>query len=171
MSPCPYSAVSRTSHSKEPLSWCPLPCRGKKKHEKIVDGTILTTRTEKNFGARADKAANWLHDEKQRLSPESIARTYLYLHRQTPDAWTLELDLRCVRRSDLSAALMSFTNFGFVCPPLVNRGFSEGLRRKNSEAVFCVRGMRFCQSVLCVALVCRIHPWPISRGSFSGGTW
>ncbi|GAA5848907.1 hypothetical protein JCM3766R1_000674 [Sporobolomyces carnicolor] len=60
----------------------------------IVDGTILTTRTEKNFGARADKAANWLHDEKQRLSPESIARTYLYLHRQTPDAWTLELDLR-----------------------------------------------------------------------------
>ncbi|GAA5990707.1 hypothetical protein JCM5350_001855 [Sporobolomyces pararoseus] len=60
----------------------------------VIDGTILTTRTEKNFGSRPDKEANWLHDEKQRLSPTSIAKTYLYLHRQTPDAWTLEMDLR-----------------------------------------------------------------------------
>ena len=37
-----------------------------------------------------------MRDEKQRLSPDSIAGTYLYLHRQTPDAWTLEMDLRRV---------------------------------------------------------------------------
>ncbi|GAA5936468.1 uncharacterized protein JCM15063_001895 [Sporobolomyces koalae] len=60
----------------------------------VIDGTILTTRTEANFGSRPDREPNWLRDEKQRLSPESIARTYLYLHRQTPDAWTLEMDLR-----------------------------------------------------------------------------
>jgi NAD(P)-dependent dehydrogenase (short-subunit alcohol dehydrogenase family) len=28
------------------------------------------------------------------LDPESIARAYLWLHEQTPDAWTFELDLR-----------------------------------------------------------------------------
>ncbi|GAA5848809.1 hypothetical protein JCM5353_004255 [Sporobolomyces roseus] len=60
----------------------------------VIDGTILTHRTEKVFGSRPDKEANWMRDEKQRLSPDSIARTYLYLHRQTPDAWTLEMDLR-----------------------------------------------------------------------------
>ncbi|GAA5905793.1 uncharacterized protein JCM6883_002454 [Sporobolomyces salmoneus] len=60
----------------------------------IVDGTILTTRTSKLFASRPDKSSNWLHDEKQRLSPSSIAKTYLWLHRQTPDCWTLELDLR-----------------------------------------------------------------------------
>ncbi|BGP16887.1 hypothetical protein JCM10213_007332 [Rhodosporidiobolus nylandii] len=60
----------------------------------VVDGTILTTRTSQVFGFRPDKEANWLKDEKQRLSPESIARCYLYLHQQTPDAWTLEMDLR-----------------------------------------------------------------------------
>jgi hypothetical protein len=60
----------------------------------VIDGTILTTRTEKNFGNLPGKEANWLHDEKQRLSPASIAKTYLYLHRQSPDAWTLEMDLR-----------------------------------------------------------------------------
>jgi NAD(P)-dependent dehydrogenase (short-subunit alcohol dehydrogenase family) len=28
------------------------------------------------------------------LEPDSIARAYLWLHKQTPDAWTFELDLR-----------------------------------------------------------------------------
>jgi NAD(P)-dependent dehydrogenase (short-subunit alcohol dehydrogenase family) len=28
------------------------------------------------------------------LDPDSIARAYLWLHEQTPDAWTFELDLR-----------------------------------------------------------------------------
>ncbi|GAA5924001.1 hypothetical protein JCM3775_005570 [Rhodotorula graminis] len=60
----------------------------------VVDGTILTTRTEKNFGNRPGKEPNWMRDEKQRLSPESIAKCYLYLHEQGPDAWTLEMDLR-----------------------------------------------------------------------------
>ncbi|GAA5896438.1 hypothetical protein JCM6882_001013 [Rhodosporidiobolus microsporus] len=60
----------------------------------VIDGTILTTRTAKIFADRPGKDANWLHDEKQRLAPESIARCYLYLHQQSPDAWTLEMDLR-----------------------------------------------------------------------------
>ncbi|GAA6043608.1 hypothetical protein JCM8097_008285 [Rhodosporidiobolus ruineniae] len=60
----------------------------------VIDGTILTTRTASLFAKRPGKEANWLKDEKQRLSPESIAKCYLYLHEQTPDAWTLELDLR-----------------------------------------------------------------------------
>ncbi|GAA6060056.1 hypothetical protein JCM10212_001053 [Sporobolomyces blumeae] len=60
----------------------------------IVDGTIRTKRIEKMFGNRPDKERNWLDDEKQRLSPESIAKAYWYLHEQSPDAWTLELDLR-----------------------------------------------------------------------------
>ncbi|GAA6003055.1 hypothetical protein JCM10207_001965 [Rhodosporidiobolus poonsookiae] len=60
----------------------------------VIDGTILTTRTAALFGSRDGKEANWLHDEKQRLSPESIAKCYYYLAEQTPDAWTLEMDLR-----------------------------------------------------------------------------
>lgn len=60
----------------------------------VIDGTIITKRTLKLFGARKGKESNWLHDEKQRLSPESIARAYLYLHLQSLDAWTLEMDLR-----------------------------------------------------------------------------
>ncbi|GAA5826465.1 hypothetical protein JCM11251_002382 [Rhodosporidiobolus azoricus] len=60
----------------------------------VIDGTIVTTRTLSLFANRAGKESGWLHDEKQRLSPESIARAYLFLHQQTPDAWTLEMDLR-----------------------------------------------------------------------------
>jgi len=63
-------------------------------HIQVIDGTILTTRTQKVFGNREGKEVNWLNDEKQRLSPESIAKCYLYLHQQGPDAWTLEMDLR-----------------------------------------------------------------------------
>ncbi|GAA6012897.1 hypothetical protein JCM11491_006217 [Sporobolomyces phaffii] len=60
----------------------------------VIDGTIVTKRTLATFGSRPDKDRDWLRDEHQRPAPESIARTYLYLHEQTPDAWTLEMDLR-----------------------------------------------------------------------------
>lgn len=36
----------------------------------------------------------WMDDATRRLSPDSIAETYLYLHSQDPSSWTLELDLR-----------------------------------------------------------------------------
>ncbi|KAM0789164.1 hypothetical protein ACM66B_000012 [Microbotryomycetes sp. NB124-2] len=58
----------------------------------VIDGTILTKRTAIMFGDKFGKG--WMNDERQRLSPESIAKCYLYLHEQTPDAWTLEMDLR-----------------------------------------------------------------------------
>ncbi|GAA5970296.1 hypothetical protein JCM21900_001035 [Sporobolomyces salmonicolor] len=60
----------------------------------VIDGVILTTRTAAMFANHPVRGSSWLHDEKQRLSPDSIARTYLFLHQQTPDAWTLEMDLR-----------------------------------------------------------------------------
>jgi hypothetical protein len=40
------------------------------------------------------KESGWLHDDMQALAPESIAKCYLFLHEQTPDCWTLEMDLR-----------------------------------------------------------------------------
>ncbi|KAK4057139.1 hypothetical protein OIO90_001634 [Microbotryomycetes sp. JL221] len=58
----------------------------------VVDGTILTKRTRIMFGDK--NGQGWMDDEKQRLSPDSIAKCYMYLHNQTPDAWTLEMDLR-----------------------------------------------------------------------------
>lgn len=58
----------------------------------VIDGTIITKRTLALFGDR--NGAGWLEDERQALRPESIAKTYLWLHEQTPDCWTLELDLR-----------------------------------------------------------------------------
>lgn len=58
----------------------------------VIDGIIITKRTLALFGDK--KETGWLHDEKQRLSPESIAKCYMYLHLQTPDCWTLEMDLR-----------------------------------------------------------------------------
>ncbi|BGP25261.1 short-chain dehydrogenase/reductase SDR [Rhodotorula toruloides] len=60
----------------------------------IIDVTILTRITARMFSSVEGKDPNWMQDERQRLSPESIARAYLYLHQQTPDAWTLEMDLR-----------------------------------------------------------------------------
>jgi len=53
----------------------------------IIDGGILTDRSR-------ERHAEHLHDEAKRLSPESIAKSYLYLHSQDRSAWTLELDLR-----------------------------------------------------------------------------
>jgi NAD(P)-dependent dehydrogenase (short-subunit alcohol dehydrogenase family) len=72
----------------------------------IIDGVITTDRTRTMFGGKpkivstpgADTAAaeeqNWVDDEAQHLTPEAIARTYLYLHLQERSAWTQELDLR-----------------------------------------------------------------------------
>ena len=58
----------------------------------MIDGTIITKRTQALFGDK--QGTNWMRDEAQRLSPESIAKTYVFLHQQSPDAWTLEMDLR-----------------------------------------------------------------------------
>ncbi|CAE6456030.1 unnamed protein product, partial [Rhizoctonia solani] len=55
----------------------------------IVDGVILTDRAS-NF----DAFKPLLEDENKRLSPESIANSYLYLVNQDRSAWTFELDLR-----------------------------------------------------------------------------
>jgi hypothetical protein len=53
----------------------------------VLDGVIITDRTAKMFGS--DKL-----EESQRLHPVSVAKCYWWLHNQTPDAWTQELDLR-----------------------------------------------------------------------------
>lgn len=45
-------------------------------------------------GAKEDNNASWMDDEAQRLSPDVIAETYLFLHQQDRSSWTLELDLR-----------------------------------------------------------------------------
>lgn len=44
----------------------------------IIDGTIITKRTKILFGAR--KGEGWMNDEGQRLSPDSIAKNYIWLH-------------------------------------------------------------------------------------------
>jgi len=53
----------------------------------IIDGGILTDLSRPRHAAHID-------DETKRLSPDSIAKSYLYLHSQDKSAWTLELDLR-----------------------------------------------------------------------------
>jgi NAD(P)-dependent dehydrogenase (short-subunit alcohol dehydrogenase family) len=55
----------------------------------IIDGAIDTAFIRDNFPARyAEK------DQDGILSPEHIADSYWYLHGQSRDAWTFELDLR-----------------------------------------------------------------------------
>lgn len=55
----------------------------------IVDGVIDSERVRI---AQPDRVAAL--GPQGMLDPESIARAYLWLHEQTPDAWTFELDLR-----------------------------------------------------------------------------
>jgi len=58
----------------------------------IIDGVIITDRV---LGRRDEAAqAGSEHDLDIRLSPESIAESYLYLVNQDRSAWTWELDLR-----------------------------------------------------------------------------
>ena len=55
----------------------------------VVDGVIDSERVRTTYPDRvAALGPNGL------LDPDSIARAYLWLHEQTPDAWTFELDLR-----------------------------------------------------------------------------
>ena len=55
----------------------------------VVDGVIDSERVRNTQPERvAALGAQGL------LKPDSIARAYLWLHEQTPDAWTFELDLR-----------------------------------------------------------------------------
>lgn len=60
----------------------------------IVDGVIVTKRTLALFGAKEGKETGWMQDKQQSMTPESIAKAYLYLHSQDPGCWTLEMDLR-----------------------------------------------------------------------------
>jgi len=55
----------------------------------VVDGVIDSERVRKTQPERVAALG-----QKGLLDPDSIARTYLWLHEQTPDAWTFELDLR-----------------------------------------------------------------------------
>jgi NAD(P)-dependent dehydrogenase (short-subunit alcohol dehydrogenase family) len=55
----------------------------------VVDGVIDSERVR---NAQPERVAAL--GEKGLLEPDSIARAYLWLHEQTPDAWTFELDLR-----------------------------------------------------------------------------
>jgi len=55
----------------------------------IIDGLIITDRVRER---KADK--EWEANEDVRLSPVSIAESYLYLANQDRTAWTWELDLR-----------------------------------------------------------------------------
>jgi len=54
----------------------------------IIDGVILTGMQK----AKHDK--EWEKNESVRLSPDSIAKSYLYLVNQDRSSWTWELDLR-----------------------------------------------------------------------------
>lgn len=55
----------------------------------VVDGVIDSARVRKE---QPERVAALGHQGL--LEPDSIARAYLWLHEQTPDAWTFELDLR-----------------------------------------------------------------------------
>ena len=55
----------------------------------VVDGVIDSQRVRKE---QPERVAALGHQGL--LEPDSIARAYLWLHEQTPDAWTFELDLR-----------------------------------------------------------------------------
>jgi len=59
----------------------------------IIDGNIVNDRSKELFKSLPGGGAH-LDDESKRLSPESIAKSYLYLHSQDRSAWTQELDLR-----------------------------------------------------------------------------
>ncbi|KJA16785.1 hypothetical protein HYPSUDRAFT_47055 [Hypholoma sublateritium FD-334 SS-4] len=54
----------------------------------IIDGGILTERSQ------STRSPEWQANADVRLSPESIAASYLYLVNQDRSAWTWELDLR-----------------------------------------------------------------------------
>jgi NAD(P)-dependent dehydrogenase (short-subunit alcohol dehydrogenase family) len=55
----------------------------------VVDGMIDTVFTQQNFQAYVDEVG--VHGI---LNPDHIAQAYWYLHTQSKDAWTFELDLR-----------------------------------------------------------------------------
>jgi len=54
----------------------------------IVDGGIATD------AAASRRGEEWAANRDGSLSPESIAKSYLYLVNQDRSAWTWELDLR-----------------------------------------------------------------------------
>lgn len=58
----------------------------------IIGGTIDTRITRVALGDK--HGPGWMDEEARTLAPQSVARTYLFLHEQDPGAWTLEMDLR-----------------------------------------------------------------------------
>ncbi|KAM0745572.1 NAD(P)-binding protein [Meredithblackwellia eburnea MCA 4105] len=59
----------------------------------IIDGSIVTNQGKARFASDADRLAKY-EDPRKALKPESIAETYLFLHRQDASAWAQEIDLR-----------------------------------------------------------------------------
>ncbi|KAI5481389.1 hypothetical protein MNV49_005011 [Pseudohyphozyma bogoriensis] len=59
----------------------------------IIDGSIVTDRG-LAYTANNPEAQAKYKDNRRALSPDSIAKSYWYLHEQDPSAWTQELDLR-----------------------------------------------------------------------------
>ena len=57
----------------------------------IANGGIRDEKGEEREEAEAEREAV---DEGKRMSAESVGRTYLWLHEQSVDLWTHELDLR-----------------------------------------------------------------------------
>lgn len=55
----------------------------------VVDGVIDSERVRNTQPERVAALG-----KQGLLEPDSIVRAYLWLHEQTPDAWTFELDLR-----------------------------------------------------------------------------
>ncbi|KAL8281489.1 hypothetical protein RQP46_006173 [Phenoliferia psychrophenolica] len=59
----------------------------------IIDGGILTDRAATRYADKPELMAKY-SDPRKVLLPESIAKSYWYLHEQDASAWTQELDLR-----------------------------------------------------------------------------
>ena len=143
----------------------------------MIDGTIVTKRTQALFGDK--HGADWLRDEAQRLSPESIAKTYHFLHEQGPDAWTLEMDLRYVSLrvgSEPTAMTVTLAETPrWSLPPSTFRAYS-GPRRRSSDRPKLVA--RACGAVRSVARGCNLSSRyifgvgaPLERVGGRGNEW
>ncbi|HEY0105124.1 MAG TPA: SDR family oxidoreductase [Rhizomicrobium sp.] len=65
----------------------------------IIDAGVDTAFVKERIRARGGDAAVAALEPDQLMDPESIANAYWYLHTQSRDAWTFELDVRPYRES------------------------------------------------------------------------
>jgi NAD(P)-dependent dehydrogenase (short-subunit alcohol dehydrogenase family) len=65
----------------------------------IIDAGVDTAFVKERIRARGGDAAVAAIEPDQLMNPESIADAYWYLHSQTRDAWTFELDVRPYRET------------------------------------------------------------------------